>query len=117
MAIPGLHIEHLDIGGVIGLNVEILTVPVVANIDDHRTRRRPPAVANQRTDCGPGSQLPELRLYEVCVHVRVDTDGDEKVRGWPVTVEKVLVALRKHGFPHLAYFQFWLLPQAIWPAP
>ena len=44
----------------VGLDVEELAVPVVADVDHDRTSRRSPAVAHQRADCGPGSELLEF---------------------------------------------------------
>jgi hypothetical protein len=34
VAIPGLHVQHLDIGLIGGLDVEELAMPVVADVDD-----------------------------------------------------------------------------------
>ncbi len=77
VAVPWLQVKDFDINVSIDLDIEELTMPVVANVDYDRPGSRSPTIADHWADCGPGSQLLELRFSRF-VFMSRRTPGIEK---------------------------------------
>jgi hypothetical protein len=60
MAVLWLNIDNLDISLGVRLDIEELTVTVMANVDPQWSRRLLPAVLDQRSNFCPSTQLIEL---------------------------------------------------------
>jgi len=77
VAVPGLHVQHLDIGVIGGLDVEELAVPVVADVDDQ-------GICSQRRNWPILALVPVSRTwFDVGgVHAQEDTSDGGMVR-WP----------------------------------
>ncbi|MGB6043111.1 MAG: N,N-dimethylformamidase beta subunit family domain-containing protein [Pirellulales bacterium] len=64
----------------VNLDVEKLSTPVVAHVDDDRAAGRSPPIAHQRADRDSCADFVEFRLELISIHAVRDTNEVEKVR-------------------------------------
>ena len=80
MAFLQLYLQDFDVGVTVRLDVEILTLTIMADVDDHGSGRRRRAVLRYRSDPYASTDFFEFGYEQVGVHTRMDTKARGKVR-------------------------------------